>query len=240
MNVYKRKELSNSIRGTFELHDRLELATVSGAIDVQVNPQPGNGISELVLESMSGNIKLDFGESSESWWTTKNDRSTRTVNIYIKTMSGNVSGRINLGTGSSATVKTTSGRQNLKVNVFEVDGNGGIGRLTTRSMSGNQKIEVKGARGWRGTVHATSIDGKIVVRGDSGMVFDKQGEHEVVAHAGNVADEDIHYVAGTNALSVVPGSHASHDLVNHAAMRPGYNFFNWREVVEFLRALDRL
>lgn len=160
----------------------------------------------------------------------RRNRSTRPIRTEIKTTSGDVRGRIVLGTGSSAIVETVTGMQDVRVYVFKVEGSNGLSELTTRSTLGDQVVAVTNfdaydstfdglkaehhssatanldlqySHAWRGIVHATSDHGKIDVQGDAGMKFDKQGDREVVAHKGNATDANTVRVVGKGIGNIV-------------------------------------
>lgn len=59
-------EMSNSVTGTFALHDLLSITTMSGSINIMILPQPAsssNATAELRLNTASGSIKVTMAPS---------------------------------------------------------------------------------------------------------------------------------------------------------------------------------
>ncbi|KAK5096733.1 hypothetical protein LTR70_002898 [Exophiala xenobiotica] len=198
------------IIGRFPLWDRLELSTTTGSIDVEIDPMPVNGTAEIILSSSTGNIKLGI---SDSWWMRGKERTLRSIRTEIKTVQGNVYGRILLGNGGYASVDSVSGAQDLRVFVYSAGANNAVSELITRSHIGDQvvalthfgdqdstisslkcehhslgtsNLDLQYSHAWRGEVHAvTSAYGHLEVQGDIRLVFDKKDENEVLAHKGD-------------------------------------------------------
>jgi len=166
---------------------------------------PVNGTAELILSSSTGNIKLDI---SDSWWMRGKERTLRSIRTEIKTVQGNVYGRILLGNGGYASVDSVSGAQDLRVFVYSAGANDAVSELITRSHIGDQvvalthfgdqdstisslkaehhslgtsNLDLQYSHAWRGEVHAvTSAYGHLEVQGDTRLVFDKKDENEVL------------------------------------------------------------
>lgn len=85
-------EISKSVTGTFALHDFLSIATVSGSIDITINPQPASSSSntpaELHLDTVSGSIRVTMAPFLRDPYTVIPERIFRST---IKTMSGSIS-----------------------------------------------------------------------------------------------------------------------------------------------------
>lgn len=165
---------------------------------------PGNGTSELILSSSTGTIKLGI---SDAWWM-RTERTLRPIRTEIKTVQGNVYGRILLGNGGYASVDSVSGAQDLRVFVYNAGANDTVSELITRSHIGDQvvaltnlgrwdstisslkaehhslgtsNLDLQYSHAWRGEVHAvTSTFGHLEVQGDAGLVFDNKDENEVL------------------------------------------------------------
>lgn len=165
-------------------------------------------MSELVLSSSTGAINLGI---SESYWM-RRDRSQRPIHTEIRTVQGAIYGRILLGNGGNASVNSVTGSQDLRVYVFKAGKDDKISELTTQSHIGNQvvglinfggleshiqnlkakhhslgtaNLDLQYSHTWRGDVHAVSSPvGHLEVQGDGWLVFDKEEEHEVLAHKG--------------------------------------------------------
>lgn len=56
---YSRHETSNSITGTFTVHDSLDLSTTSGTISIKLDVKPGPSPAILKLKTKSGSINVD-------------------------------------------------------------------------------------------------------------------------------------------------------------------------------------
>lgn len=83
-------EISNSVTGTFVLHDLLSIDTVSGSINVTIVPQAASSSkapAELLLKTSSGSIKVTMAPFLH-------DPSTvipeRIFNSSLKSMSGSI------------------------------------------------------------------------------------------------------------------------------------------------------
>lgn len=186
------------------MHDRLELSTTTGNIDIEIDPTPGNGTSELILTSSTGAIKVGI---SESWWRRK-DRALRSIRTEIKTVQGNVYARVLLGDGGSASVYSVSGAQDLRIYVYNTDVSDNVAELITTSHIGDQlvavtsfgsldstisslkaqhsslgtaNVDLQYSHAWRGELHALVSDvGHLDVQGAARLVFDKKDVKEVL------------------------------------------------------------
>lgn len=203
-------ETHDDIKGCFELYDKLELSTTTGVIDIEIDLQPGNGTAELVLTSSTGAITLGI---STSWWLRGKERTLRPIRTQIKTVTGNILSWILLGQGGHACIDSVTGKQNLRVHVYDASPDDEISELVTRSHVGDQvvaltnfggldttisnlkaehnslataNLDLQYSQAWRGEIHAVSTaTGKLEANGDAGLVFDKKEAHEVVAHKGS-------------------------------------------------------
>lgn len=179
------------IVGRFELYDKLDLSTTTGVIDIEIDLQPGNGTAELVLSSSTGPITLGI---SESWWLRGKERTLRPIRTSIKTVTGNILGWILLGQGGHACIDSVTGKQGLRIYVYDASPDDKISELITRSHVGDQvvalthfgawdstitslkaehrnlgtaNVDSQYSRSWRGEVHAvSSAVGKLEVQGD--------------------------------------------------------------------------
>lgn len=204
------------IVGRFGLYDKLDLSTTTGIIDIEIDLQPGNSTAELVLRSSTGAIKLGI---SDSWWSRGKERTLRSINTEIKTVTGKVYGRILLGQGGHASVDSVTGDQDLRIYVYDATPDDKVSELLTRSHVGDQVVAVthfgawdatisslqaehhslgtahldlQYSNAWRGEVRAvSSAIGKLEVQGDAGLIFDKKEAHEVVAHKGGNAHRQL-------------------------------------------------
>lgn len=84
-------ETSKSVTGTFALHDFLSISTVSGSINITIDPQPAstfsNAPAELHLDTVSGSIRVTMAPSLRARRTVILERIFQST---IKTMSGSI------------------------------------------------------------------------------------------------------------------------------------------------------
>lgn len=141
-----RHEQSQTIHGTYTLHDLIDFSTTSGSISIIVqladddilNPRSSHS-PILKLSTKSGSINLTF-------------KSPRFSNVplnhttILTTVSGSCSARI--AHGLSTSVSTSSGSQSLNIYPSAL---GNESYLTTTSKSGSQNIIVHDPEGAAGS-----------------------------------------------------------------------------------------
>jgi len=207
--VYKLHKTFESIHGAYKLYDRLDLTTTTGAIDIEIDPQPGDQPAQLLLSSSTGSITLRLSPD----YLHRRHRAARAINTEIRSRTGTVTADILLGHGSYALVDTFTGSQNLSVMASGVSRQDEPSDLKTYSKTGAQKVTVtpldhaSGAMTnlraehhsfatapldiiypavWLGKIHAvTSFVGRIAVEGHD-LEYVKQGNTEIVAYRGPV------------------------------------------------------
>ena len=85
-------EVSKSVTGTFAIHDFLSISTVSGSIDITINPQPtspsSNTPAQLQLDTVSGSIRVTMAPFLCDPHTVIPERI---FDSAIKSMSGSIS-----------------------------------------------------------------------------------------------------------------------------------------------------
>lgn len=93
---YSRHETSNSINGTFTLHDSLDLSTTSGSISISLDVKPGSHPAILKLKSRSGSIRV-------------NDMQCDAVQTYRSSRDSCHSGKLGQASGSSGLLSSLFG-----------------------------------------------------------------------------------------------------------------------------------
>jgi hypothetical protein len=205
-----RHESSQSITGTYTLHDLIDFSTSSGSIsitvqlsdDILLNPRPSFSPT-LKLSTKSGSLTLNFNSPRFS-----NVPLNHTT--ILKTVSGSCGARI--AHGLSTSVTTTSGSQSL--NIYPSP-SGNESYLTTTSSSGSQSIRVydpvgakldhfkasintlgsaslhiKYPKAWEGTVHASSAgSGSVNLHGS--IEVDDLGKREKRGRRGVGATTEV-------------------------------------------------
>lgn len=156
---HRQHETSQSISGTYQLYDLLDLSTKSGSISITVDVQPGDKPAVLRLSSISGSVHVRMvPASSEGVWSFwKKSKGTdhmqekalnlgRVFNTDISTKSGSVGGTIVHGNGGSTTVSVESGSLGISIYPVGVSGSDPSSTLTTSAGSGSQRIKVLSPR----------------------------------------------------------------------------------------------
>jgi hypothetical protein len=169
---------SNTISGSFPLADLLVIKSVSGAVDVAIEPKD-SGLekqsSTLLIRTGSGNIKANTATSAIP---------NRTFNTQVHTVSGSVSGTFLLGVTSninsasgainaalhtagaldarSCTVNSVSGSIHAAVH----DQAYKLGTVRSNFHSQTGAVDVHFPAAWEGKVQAESKTGSITVAGD--------------------------------------------------------------------------
>jgi len=206
---YEVHQTTKKIRGSYKLYQKLELTTTTGAIDVEIDPQPGDLPAILTLASSTGRITLRL--SSE--YLNRQHRAARPIHTRIRSLTGTVDATILLGHGGYAFVDTSTGSQVLSIVSSGIGQHDELSNLTTHSRTGAQKVTFVSLDGayepitnlraehrslatgsldivypsvWLGKVHATaSLLGHLGVQGDD-LKFIKQAKHEIIAYRGPV------------------------------------------------------
>jgi len=169
---------SNTISGSFPLADLLSLKTVSGAVNVEIEPKEA-GIDEqagtLLIHTTSGTIKANTAVSSIP---------NRNFNTQIHTVSGSVSGNYLLGVTSN--VNSASGTINVdfytagdaaKRSCIVNSAGGSIGAIvhddfyalsTVRSnfQAQSGSVDVQFPASWEGKIQGESKSGSIAITGE--------------------------------------------------------------------------
>jgi len=156
-------KIADNVTGTYDLHDSLQISTVSGDIDISICLQPGDPQvpAELRLSSMSGSVNVDVLHAACG----SKDSCNRKMDTHVSLVSGSihatlphsyrttlktVSGDItaNLHPHGSTTKPTdivlenTSGTTNMTLHPHIADPGHPLTRLSTtyKGVSGNVKL----------------------------------------------------------------------------------------------------
>ena len=218
--TYEQHETTSNIHGSYKLYDRLELTATTGAIDITIEPQPGDHPAMLFLSSDLGSITVRLHESRRS--------HARTIFTEIHSVTGSVTAEVLLANGGRANVETTTGSQMLSVLTSRIGPHDPISNLTTTARTGVQNIAVSSldgkpitklrgdhrsthtgslevtypsGRGWSGAVHAKAKTwGSVSVTGE-GLNYEKQDQRDVKATRGNPPFEIVEVISeGTGSV----------------------------------------
>ncbi|KAK6375404.1 hypothetical protein LTR64_003527 [Lithohypha guttulata] len=135
---YERHETTDSITGKYELHDRLELSTTTGTIDIEIDLQQGREPAFLSLTSLTGAISLRVAPS----FVHRQAIPSRAIYTELRTLTGTVTAEILLGDGACASVSTVTGLQDITILAYDMGPNDPISNLTTDSRTGEQKVRL--------------------------------------------------------------------------------------------------
>lgn len=183
------------------------LTTTTGAIDIEIDPQPADHPAVLILSTAIGSITVRLSPT----YRCQRRKVQRTIYTHIQSLTGNVVAEILLGNAGFARVDTAAGLQNLSVLTYGVGPEHETSNITTQSNSGPQKVVVSTLESsskavsrlralhhsygtssldivypsaWVGQVHAAaSLPGLVSVRGDN-LRFTKQCENDITAYRG--------------------------------------------------------
>ena len=133
--------ISETVTGVYDLYDSLHITTVSGSIDIVVNPHPAaqqhpNKPAELYVKSVSGTIRVQVSGIPGSV-------PNRTYTTHLKTTSGSV--HATLLHGVSTKISTTSGSNHIDLYPFTGPGaNATTSRsdISISSQSGSSHIRL--------------------------------------------------------------------------------------------------
>lgn len=206
---YELHKTFESINGAYKLYDRLDLTTMTGAIDIEIDPQPGDQPAQLLLSSGTGSITLRLSPE----YLHRRHRAARCINTEIRSLTGTVTAELLLGHGSCAVVDTSTGSQILSVMASGIRRQDELSDLKTYSRTGAQNVTVTSLDSalepmtnlraehhsfataplnivypavWLGRVHAiASLRGHLGVEGDN-IEYVKQGNTEIIAYRGPV------------------------------------------------------
>lgn len=184
------------------------MTTTTGAIDVEIDPQPGDDPAILFLSSDIGSVTLRIADT----YLRRRNKAQRTIYTEIHSLTGSIYAEILLGYGGRATVETTTGVQTLSILTSGVGPDDEISNLTTTSGTGTQKVvltsldskrtPVSNVRGvhqslatasldivyspyWIGKVHAAVTPfGTVTVTGDDLQYAEKQVDN-ILAYRGS-------------------------------------------------------
>ncbi|KAK6334218.1 hypothetical protein TWF696_002719 [Orbilia brochopaga] len=161
---------TGKISGFFSVYDRLWLSAEDGDIDVRVGSKEGTGNAITDIRTTNGDIKVEFEPPNRS----RNYRSA------VETTSGNLSGRLLLG--SDLSLKSGSG--DIAVDVVGTGAEESF--LRTENLSGWTQVTVEGTSGervignhitdsgeidvhypssWEGEIHAKATRGDVRLEG---------------------------------------------------------------------------
>lgn len=207
-HIYERHETTEDIYGAYKLWERLILTTTTGAIDVEIDPQPGDEPAILFLSSDIGSVTVRIADT----FLRRRNKARRTIHTEIHSLTGSVCADILLGYGGYATVETTTGVQTLSIFTSGVGPEDETSNLTTTSSTGTQQVvltslesdktPVSNIRGvhqsfgtaslniiyspsWVGKVHAAALPfGQVTVTGDD-LKYTEKHTDEIVAYRGS-------------------------------------------------------
>lgn len=202
----------------------MELTTTTGAIDVEIDPQPGDEPAYLLLASNTGRITLRMAPE----FLTQKRVPSRAIFTEIRTVTGAVSAEILLGHGGYATVETVTGQQHLSILLYDVGPEDAVSNITTSSRTGQQRIvlqplvqaiepitninaehrgtataalDIQYPAQWMGEIYGLASPlGNVEIEG-SRLEFVRYSEHEKMAYRGS--DISRHRV---EAISIGTGS----------------------------------
>lgn len=216
---YRRHETTEDIRGAYKLYDRIELTTTTGIIDIEIEPEEGDGPAVLILSSDFGSITVRISAD----YFKRRDRVLRAVHTEIRSLTGSVTAEILLGHGGYTLVDTTTGVQTLSVMTYGVGRYDEQSNLTTLSKTGTQYIvltslekpdvpiwnlraehhalgtaslDVTYPSAWLGEIHAVASPfGHVSVSG-GGLKYTRRDRDSIIAYRGpsQVAREDLNLV----------------------------------------------
>ncbi|KAK4692142.1 hypothetical protein P7C71_g5003, partial [Lecanoromycetidae sp. Uapishka_2] len=210
------KHTSQSITGSYDLLDLLDLSTSSGSIDVTVTPQEAKRSHDAMFKALtsSGRIRANFPKGSTG-------SAHRNLKTLVDTSSGSVLGSFTLG--SSTTLESLSGKIDVLVSAPT-----GIGRsaLFTGGASGIQMIDIISESGERlndvhirsgstsgnilirvpfeGRISAQSTSGKVTVEG-KGVTIEKdvQGVLRLVEARAGKGNGTIHASTVSGSIRII-------------------------------------
>lgn len=202
---YRHFDPTGDITGLYRLYDRLELKSATGVIDIEIDPQPGDGPAYLIVSSDVGRVNIKVSPE----YLSRRKRTHRPIFTEIRTFTGSISADILLGNGGLAFVDSALGTQVLEVLTYDVYSQRETSNITTESTTGAQKINLRSidksfitdvrarhhvaATGslditypatWLGEVHVVStVLGRAIAEGDK-LEYTRQDDIEVIAHRG--------------------------------------------------------
>ncbi|KAJ9617523.1 hypothetical protein H2204_013709 [Knufia peltigerae] len=179
---HREHETSHSITGTYQLYDLLDLSTVSGSINVNIQVQSGDKPAVLRLATKSGSVHVRFSSGGGLFRkpVIPEMANHRTLITDISTNSGSVSGDLVHGNGGSTTISMHSGSLNLSIHTVGVSENDPVSNISTTTTSGSQYLRVISPLTSTGAVRA--IQARHVVQGSGSMNIHYPQEWEGMVH----------------------------------------------------------
>lgn len=169
-------KIAENVTGTYDLHDSLQISTVSGHIDIIICVQPGDPQvpAELRLKSISGSVTVQVKNVT---WHHKMDTDISLVSgsinatlphsyrTYLKTVSGGIKAHLHShGSTSKLTdivLENTSGTTNMTVFPSERDLGRPLTRLSTTYKGATGSVKLTYPLTWQGQVEVHTQFGTV-------------------------------------------------------------------------------
>ncbi|EXJ85582.1 hypothetical protein A1O1_05947 [Capronia coronata CBS 617.96] len=185
-------ETSQSIRGTYQLYDLLDLSTTSGSITVDIEVQPGDKPAVLRLATTSGSVRVRMTSRGGlfSKRTINESVRERTFVTEISTSSGSISGDIIHGNGGSTRISAHSASINLDIFTVGVSEDDPASRISTTTNSGSQNLRLVAPLGSSEPVRAIGASHNVLGSGSMNIRYPMEWEgmvHVLVQGSGSVS-----------------------------------------------------
>ena len=188
---------NGAVKGSFALRDLLSITTLSGMIDVSVDPQNNSQAypapAESVFRSVDGAITVAFPSSDSLEAASVPDRDFRTTvestsgairgsflhgsSTKIQSSSGSIEASIQPLHADSDTstieTKTESSRIGIRVSESLYEPQIPIRHLSSFHQSGSGSIKLEYPKVWEGKIRGTTGSGKAVLEGKDVQVLSK-------------------------------------------------------------------
>jgi hypothetical protein len=188
------KTVSGSISGKYPLKDLLTVDTVSGSVNINVEPKEkaegGPDAAVFRVKSLSGSVRTDFE---------RNNIPARDYQTYISTNVGSVDGTYIHGSitsfqtvagyitadimpfthsSASSTISTQSrvGQTNIKLRAPYMGAGTAISNLTTSHQSVSGALDLTYPQEWEGHLDGTSVSGALHLEGRDLELIDETNE----------------------------------------------------------------
>jgi hypothetical protein len=180
---YRQHETTGSISGTYKLYDLLDLSTMSGSVNINVDIQPGDNPAILRIAAQSGSIRVNVVSHNtvSHRFHLADSVSKRVFHSDIETQSGSISGSLIHGNGGRTSISTKSGNINVTLYTVGVSSSEKDSEILTSSASGHQRIVVKSDASSIG-IPIRAIQASHTVVGSASINVDYPAEWEGTVH----------------------------------------------------------
>lgn len=214
---YRLHKVVGSITGDIPLYDLIDISTVTGNIDIRIEPHPGTNPAIIRVSTETGYIRLGL---TEDFLQNHKDRAAieRQFETSVNVSVGTVSGTFLVGNGGmldiSALATASIDVVILTTGASPFDGVTEIATLTsvgshivkvesldeaypvtniraTHVAAGTSSLHVEYPPEWIGQVNATAAGlGFVEVSGEK-LTYLKSKPHQVIAYRGSSAKENV-------------------------------------------------